>query len=136
MTQHRGGRKKPGGPPGGDEIIRVRTPRRGQTLGEVEQMLGNRRMLVRCTDSHTRLCRIPGKIRKRIWIKDGSIVLVEPWEVQETERGRKSKVEPLLCKGCGTCAAGCPVSAITMRQYTDEQVLAQVVASTPAISHQ
>ncbi|RLI95684.1 MAG: translation initiation factor eIF-1A [Candidatus Altiarchaeales archaeon] len=68
-------------------VIRVRIPRKGQVLGEVEQLLGNRRMLVKCTDGHTRLCRIPGKVRKRIWINEGSIVLVEPWSVQENERG-------------------------------------------------
>lgn len=72
---------------GGEEIIRVRVPRRGQVLGEVEQLLGDRRMLVRCTDSQTRICRIPGKIRRRIWIKEGNIVLVEPWTVQTDKRG-------------------------------------------------
>ena len=72
---------------GGEEPIRVRVPRGRQVLGEVEQLLGNRRMLVRCTDKHTRLCRIPGKIRRRIWIKEGNIVLVEPWSVQSEERG-------------------------------------------------
>ncbi len=72
---------------GEQQIIRVRVPRDSQVLGEVEQMLGNRRMLVRCTDNHTRLCRIPGKIRKRIWIKEGSIVLIEPWDVQSDEKG-------------------------------------------------
>jgi|WetSurMetagenome_2_1015567.scaffolds.fasta_scaffold18997_3 translation initiation factor 1A len=77
-------------PPEGAEegtYTRVRTPRRGQILGEVEQLLGDRRMLIKCTDGHTRLCRIPGKIRKRIWIKEGNIVLVEPWSVQTNERG-------------------------------------------------
>ena len=69
------------------EITRVRTPRRGEILGEVEQLLGDRRMLVKCTDGYTRLCRIPGKIRKRIWIKEGNIVLAEPWSVQTNERG-------------------------------------------------
>ena len=68
-------------------IIRVRLPRRGQMLGEVEQLLGDRRMMIRCTDGNKRLCRIPGKIRKRIWIKEGNIVLIEPWEVQSKERG-------------------------------------------------
>jgi len=76
------------GEPGAEGGIgRVRTPRRGQILGEVEQLLGDRRMNIRCTDGHTRLCRIPGKIRKRIWIKEGNIVLVEPWSVQTNERG-------------------------------------------------
>ncbi len=71
----------------GGEIFRVRTPRRGQLLGEVEQLLGDRRMSVKCTDGNTRLCRIPGKIRRRIWIKEGNIVLIEPWSVQSNERG-------------------------------------------------
>jgi translation initiation factor 1A len=79
------------GPPGGGsqegDYTRVITPRRGQILGEVEQLLGDRRMLIRCTDGNTRLCRIPGKIRKRIWIKEGNICLVEPWSVQTHERG-------------------------------------------------
>ena len=71
----------------GQPLVRVRLPRRGQFLGEVEQLLGDRRMAVKCTDGYTRLCRIPGKIRKRIWIKEGNIVLIEPWEVQTKERG-------------------------------------------------
>lgn len=81
-------KNKAGGQSNGEqEIIRVRLPRRGQLLGEVEQLLGDRRMLVKCTDGHTRLCRIPGKIRRRIWIKEGNIVLLEPWSVQSNEKG-------------------------------------------------
>jgi translation initiation factor 1A len=75
------------GPDGQPVIVRVRLPRGRQKLGEVEQLLGDRRMQVRCTDGNSRLCRIPGKIRKRIWIKEGNIVLIEPWEVQTKERG-------------------------------------------------
>ncbi|MFH1788145.1 MAG: translation initiation factor eIF-1A [Candidatus Altiarchaeota archaeon] len=79
--------RKPETGENGEELVRVRTPRKGQLLGEVEQLLGDRRMLVRCTDGFTRLCRIPGKIRRRIWIKEGNIVLIEPWSVQTNERG-------------------------------------------------
>ena len=77
-------RRKPTGAP---QVFRVRTPRPGQLLGEVEQLLGDRRMMVRCTDGNTRLCRIPGKIRRRIWIKEGNIVLIEPWSVQSDKKG-------------------------------------------------
>ena len=70
-----------------DVIIRVRVPRKGEVLGEIEQLLGDRRMNVRCSDGHTRLCRIPGKQRRRIFLHEGDIVLVEKWEVQENERG-------------------------------------------------
>ena len=72
---------------GEQEIVRVRLPKKGQLLGEVDQLLGDRRMNIRCTDGHTRLCRIPGKMRRRVWLKEGNIVLVEPWEVQSNERG-------------------------------------------------
>ncbi len=47
--------------------------------------------------------------------------------IEETEKGRKAKVIAASCKGCGACGAGCPQRAITMRHFTDEQLLAQVI---------
>jgi len=88
MNRNRGNRKtRHVNKRGEAQVFRVRTPRVGQLLGEVEQLLGDRRMMVRCTDGYTRLCRIPGKIRRRIWIKEGNIVLIEPWTVQSNEKG-------------------------------------------------
>ena len=84
--EHRENRNK-GKKPGDDAVFRVRTPRRGEILGEVEQLLGDRRMMIRCADGHTRLCRIPGKIRRRIWLKEGDIVLMEPWTVEADKKG-------------------------------------------------
>jgi len=49
-------------------------------------------------------------------------------KVEETEKGRKAKVIAASCKGCGACGAGCPEKAITMRHFTDEQLVAQVIA--------
>ncbi|NIS67445.1 MAG: FAD-dependent oxidoreductase [Proteobacteria bacterium] len=48
--------------------------------------------------------------------------------IEETEKGRKAKVIAASCKGCGACGAGCPQMAITMRHFTDKQLLAQVIA--------
>ena len=42
--------------------------------------------------------------------------------------GRKARIVEVLCKGCGTCAASCPRNAITMRHFTDEQIMAQIDA--------
>ncbi len=44
----------------------------------------------------------------------------------------KKKVELIeaACSGCGTCGAECPFNAITMRHFTDEQIMAQVEAAT------
>lgn len=69
------------------EISRIRTPRAPEVLGVVEQMVGGDRMKVNCDDGNQRICRIPGKMRKRIWIRTGNLVLVEPWSVQGHERG-------------------------------------------------
>ncbi|RLE82328.1 MAG: translation initiation factor eIF-1A [Thermoprotei archaeon] len=58
-----------------------------QVLGVIVQMLGYDRVKVRCSDGYTRLCRIPGKMKKRVWLRLGDIVLVGIWDFQPKERG-------------------------------------------------
>jgi heterodisulfide reductase subunit A len=48
--------------------------------------------------------------------------------VRRDEELKKAHVMEALCKGCGSCAATCPQKAITMRNFTDNQVLAEVEA--------
>lgn len=69
------------------EISKLRMPRQGEVLGIVEMMLGGDKFKVKCDDGNIRICRIPGKMRKRVWIKAGDLILVEPWSVQSSERG-------------------------------------------------
>jgi len=37
-----------------------------------------------------------------------------------------AKVNSVLCKGCGTCAVECPAEAITMQNFSDEKISAQL----------
>ncbi|MDI6644394.1 MAG: translation initiation factor eIF-1A [Methanobacteriaceae archaeon] len=67
-------------------VRRVRTPRKGEIPGVVEQILGHGKLKVRCADGHIRLGRIPGKMKKRIWIREGDVVLVKPWDFQSDEK--------------------------------------------------
>ncbi len=69
-----------------EEFIRVKLPEKDQTICIVTSMLGGGRLEAKCEDGFTRICRIPGKIKKKIWIKPGYIILVKPWEVQKEER--------------------------------------------------
>lgn len=62
-------------------------PGQGQMFGVVSQMLGYDRLLVKCTDGHERICRIRGKMKRRVWIKVNDIVLVAPWDFQFESRG-------------------------------------------------
>ncbi|RME31487.1 translation initiation factor IF-1A [Candidatus Woesearchaeota archaeon] len=68
-------------------IARVKLPRGDQSLGVLEQRLGGSRCLVRCLDGKTRNCRIPGRLKRRLWVRPGDIVLVEPWEFEGDTRG-------------------------------------------------
>ncbi len=56
-------------------------------LGVIQQFLGYDRARVLCEDGKVRLCRIPGRYRKRVWMKVGDVVLVAVWEFQRDERG-------------------------------------------------
>jgi translation initiation factor 1A len=69
------------------EIARIRIPREGEVLGVIEMMLGADKVRAKCDDGNVRICRIPGRLRKRVWVKVGDLILIQPWKVQSNERG-------------------------------------------------
>lgn len=69
------------------EIRRTRMPRGREVIGIVEQRVGGSRMFVRCLDGKTRICRIPGRLKRRLWVREGNFVVVEPWELGGDEKG-------------------------------------------------
>ncbi len=62
-------------------------PRENEVLGVVVKLLGFDRIMVKCQDGAERLCRIRGKMKRRVWIREGDIVIVSPWEFQTDTRG-------------------------------------------------
>ncbi len=87
------------------EVSRVKLPRNNQSFGIVDQRLGASRMKVRCLDEKTRVCRIPGRLKRKLWVREGDLVLVEPWEMGGDDKGdiifkyRPSQIEWLKNKG-------------------------------------
>lgn len=69
------------------DLARVRIPRGTEVLGVLEQRNGASRCTVRCLDGNTRICRIPGRLKRRLWVREGDIVLVEPWEFEGDKKG-------------------------------------------------
>jgi translation initiation factor 1A len=65
-------------------ITRVRLPHKQERelFGFVESLLGSNRIKVRGIDGITRMARIPGKMKKRIWIREGDVVIIVPWAFQ------------------------------------------------------
>lgn len=67
--------------------LRVRLPRGKEVLGILESRLGACRMMIKCLDGKSRVCRIPGRFKRGLWLREGDVVLVEPWEFQGDEKG-------------------------------------------------
>lgn len=69
------------------QMIRVRLPHDNEVLGIVQQRLGGSRMRVRCLDGKERICRIPGRLRRELWVRENNVVIIQPWELGGNEKG-------------------------------------------------
>ncbi|EFX73236.1 eukaryotic translation initiation factor 1A, Y-chromosomal-like [Daphnia pulex] len=57
----------------------------GQEYAQVTKMLGNGRLEALCFDGTKRLCHIRGKLRKKVWINQGDIILVGLRDYQDAK---------------------------------------------------
>tara|TARA_Y100000310_G_C20471860_1_gene710462 strand:+ start:136 stop:462 length:327 start_codon:yes stop_codon:yes gene_type:complete len=77
--------KKPYNPD--EEVFRVKLPKGKEVLGILEERVGGSRARVKCLDGKTRICRIPGRLKRRLWVRAGNVIIVEPWELGGDEKG-------------------------------------------------
>ena len=81
------------------KTIRLPKKKENELFGVVISELGGARMQCICEDGKERVCRIPGRLKRKIWVKEGDIVIVKPWEIEGDKRGdiiwryRKLEVE-------------------------------------------
>lgn len=57
----------------------------GQEYAQVTKMLGNGRLEALCFDGTKRLCHIRGKLRKKVWINAGDIILLGLRDFQDNK---------------------------------------------------
>ncbi len=67
-------------------ISRAPLPKGEEVIGIIEQRLGGNKMLVICLDKKTRNCRVPGRLKRKLWLRPGDVVIVQPWELDK-EKG-------------------------------------------------
>lgn len=88
-----------------EEIKDMVLPVANNVLAVATRLLGFDEVLMKCQDGHERLCRIRGKMKKRVWIRIGDAVLISPWDFQAHKHGgviwhyRKSQTEWLRKNG-------------------------------------
>ncbi len=64
----------------------LRMPTDDELFGVVTTHDGGNHVTVRCEDGKTRMGRIPGRMKYRVWIEEGDVVLIDPWDWQD-EKG-------------------------------------------------
>lgn len=70
---------------GSGDKIRVPLPNRkvNEMFAIADQILGGRRVRAVCEDGDSRLARIPGKMRRRQWVREGDLIVLQPWDFQD-----------------------------------------------------
>jgi translation initiation factor 1A len=69
-------------------VKRVKLPNKpkGEMLGVVTEFNGGSRFTAICEDNKRRRVRIPGKLKKRMWVRPHDVVIIRPWVVQSDEK--------------------------------------------------
>ena len=61
---------------------KVRYPKKDELYAVVIEMSGGSRFRALCADNKTRMIRIGGKLKKRMWCRENDLIIVKPWVIQ------------------------------------------------------
>ena len=78
------------------ENIRVTLPYKpkGEMFAVEETFQGGSRLQLICEDGKRRMGRIPGKLRRRMWVRENDLLIVVPWSFQDTKADVKFRYTP------------------------------------------
>ncbi len=65
---------------------RIRLPRGDEQFAVVVEMSGGSRMRALCSDNKTRMIRIGGKLKKRVWCRENDLIIIKPWVIQSDQK--------------------------------------------------
>ena len=106
--------------------IRVKMPNKkvNEMFALADQILGGRRVSVLCADGETRMARIPGKMRRRQWVREGDLIIVWPWDFQDAKadvKHRYSKTQSMYLSRKGVLPESVDVFGMNTRQDDDDE---------------
>ena len=67
-------------------IRRARLPKTALQYPVIKELSGGSRMPSLCVYGHTRMVRIGGRFKKRMWCRVNDLIIIEPWVVQSNEK--------------------------------------------------
>ena len=81
---------------GGEITLRVSLPYKpkGEMFAVAETFQGGSRLQVICEDGIRRMGRIPGKLRRRMWVRENDLLIVVPWSFQDSKADVKFRYTP------------------------------------------
>ena len=59
---------------------------KGEMYGVVRDISGGSRLRVFCEDERNRMVRIPGRLKKKMWVRVGDTVVIKKWPIQENKK--------------------------------------------------
>jgi len=80
-------KKKKKKKPDDDSPRKMRLPHRdeGEVFAIVKKMHGTDQVKAICEDGVERGCRITGKMRKRVWMRVGDLIIIKIWDFQPSK---------------------------------------------------
>ena len=80
----------------GEVTLRVSLPYKpkGEIFAVAETFQGGSRLQVICEDGIRRMGRIPGKLRRRMWVRENDLLIVVPWSFQDSKADVKFRYTP------------------------------------------
>ena len=68
-----------------EEKMRLRLPKKhnNEMFALAERLVGGSRMNVICADGKSRLARIPGRMKRRMKVRAGDLLIIQPWAIQD-----------------------------------------------------
>ena len=56
---------------------KIRLPKGEELFGIVDTRLGMGKSRIRCSDGKERICRVPGALKRRLWVRPNNIVILK-----------------------------------------------------------